>query len=189
MLQAAILTAFFGLLRVSEYTCPENKIHFDTETHLTQQDVSINLTNKVTKIRIKSSKTDPFRIGMVVRIGPTQNALCPVSAMIKYVHTQHRRCGPFFQYQNGVGLTRQHIVMILRHSLQQRAINTHSLRIGGASALASINTPDYIIQIMGRWKSDAYRTYISLSDQFITNTHRTLATTQTTATIWSPKDW
>ena len=36
---------------------------------------------------------------------------------------------------------------------------SHSLRIGGATALSDANCPDVIIQTMGRWKSDCYKRY------------------------------
>ena len=39
----------------------------------------------------------------------------------------------------------------------------HSLRIGGASALAAAGVPDYLIQKLGRWKSLAFLQYIRLS--------------------------
>lgn len=40
---------------------------------------------------------------------------------------------------------------------------THSLRIGGASALAAAGVNDSIIMILGRWKSLAFLLYIRLS--------------------------
>ena len=43
--------------------------------------------------------------------------------------------------------------------------STHSLRIGGASALAAAGVPDYIIQLMGRWKSICFLMYIRLANQ------------------------
>jgi hypothetical protein len=43
---------------------------------------------------------------------------------------------------------------------------THSLRIGGATALAVAGTPHHIIQQFGRWKSNQFLKYIrrSLTD-------------------------
>ncbi len=38
--------------------------------------------------------------------------------------------------------------------------STHSLRIGGATVMAAAGLPDYIIQLIGRWKSLAFLTYI-----------------------------
>lgn len=36
----------------------------------------------------------------------------------------------------------------------------HSLRIGGATALASLDAPSYVIQRLGHWSSDAYLRYL-----------------------------
>ena len=36
---------------------------------------------------------------------------------------------------------------------------THSLRIGGATALLAAGCPAYVIQAMGRWSSDVYKLY------------------------------
>ena len=36
----------------------------------------------------------------------------------------------------------------------------HSLRIGGATALASLQAPSYVIQRLGHWSSDAYLRYL-----------------------------
>ena len=45
--------------------------------------------------------------------------------------------------------------------------STHSLRIGGASVLAAAGLPDYFIQVIGRWKSLAFLSYIrSASSMF-----------------------
>ncbi len=47
--------------------------------------------------------------------------------------------------------------------LDPKRYSSHSLRIGGASALAAAGAPDYIIQLMGRWKSTAFLKYIRLA--------------------------
>jgi hypothetical protein len=44
-----------------------------------------------------------------------------------------------------------------------KRFKTHSVRIGGASALANKNVPDYMIQRMGRWKSLAFLDYLRMS--------------------------
>ena len=64
-------------------------------------------------------------------------------------------------------LVRADIVTCLRRCFPgARNINTHSFRIGGASAAASAGIPDSQTQILGRWSSDAYRRYLRLSDKF-----------------------
>ena len=44
--------------------------------------------------------------------------------------------------------------------LDPNLYSTHSLRIGGATVMAAAGLPDYIIQLIGRWKSLAFLTYI-----------------------------
>jgi hypothetical protein len=41
--------------------------------------------------------------------------------------------------------------------------HSHSLRIGGASALAAAGAPSWVIQLTGRWKSLAFLQYIRLA--------------------------
>ena len=47
--------------------------------------------------------------------------------------------------------------------LNPMRFSSHSLRIGGASALAAANVPDYVIQKLGRWKSLAFLAYLRMS--------------------------
>ena len=67
---------------------------------------------------------------------------------------------------DGTYLTRTHVVDILRASFpKQPDLNTHSFRIGGASALSDAGTQDHVIQIMGRWASDSFLRYIHIPNQ------------------------
>lgn len=167
MLLSAILLAFFGMLRVSEYTAPTVP-SYDADTHLSIADVTINWQRRVASIRIKKSKTDPFRQGVTIRIAVLDHYLCPVHALIRYLIRRGPAPGPLFIFQNGHFLTRARILNVLTSSLPHVPhINTHSFRRGGASALADANTPSHIIQIMGRWKSSAYMDYIQLTDDFL----------------------
>ena len=44
-------------------------------------------------------------------------------------------------------------------SLEPQNYGTHSLRIGGASALLAAGAPENVIQAMGRWSTDIHRLY------------------------------
>ena len=174
MLTSAVLLAFFGLLRVSEYTCPSPSL-YDPEIHLSIQDVSVCWERGVALVNIKMSKTDPFREGVTVRVSVLGHHLCPVHALVKYLLRRGASVGPLFVFQNGAFLTRDRIVDILSRALPSVIdINTHSFRRGGASALAAAGTPDHIIQVLGRWKSNAFTRYIQLTDEFIVNAHRSM---------------
>ena len=168
--------AFFGLLRVSEYTCPTVS-RFDPERHLSVADVTIVPSSRLAHVCIKASKTDPFRVGAVVRLGYTGTSICPVSALIAYLQSRAPVRGPLFVFENGRFLTRRHISTVIRGALGQHvSADTHSLRIGGASALAALHTPAYVIQTLGRWRSDAYRDYLRLPDDYILGRAVALAT-------------
>ena len=61
-----------------------------------------------------------------------------------------------FLFANGRYFARQHVSSLLCHCLGGSVyVNTHSLRIGGASFLAAINPPDYVIPLLDRWRSVA----------------------------------
>ena len=81
MIWAAISLAFFGFLRIGVITCPRK---FDPSIHLEKSDITFHL-NGMNKslymlVRIKASKTDPFRSTVTITIGPNDSELCPVTA-------------------------------------------------------------------------------------------------------------
>ena len=172
MLRAAVLVAYFGMLRISEYTMP-SQAHFDPLLHLTVDDVTIIRARKIARIYLKKSKTDPFRKGVAIRIGVLGHDFCPVITLVRYLAIRGPKFGPLFMFSNGIFLTRLHIHDILRKSLPDVPhVNTHSFRSGGATALANAGVPAYAIQILGRWKSRAYATYVQYSDNYIISANR-----------------
>ena len=174
MLTSAVLLALFGLLRVSEYTTPSTSA-FDEAIHLTVSDVAVHWDRRVAIVYIKMSKTDPFRDGVHIRVGMLDHYLCPVRALVRYLSRRGPRHGPLFMFRNGAYLTRARILDIMTRALPNHPnVNTHSFRRGGASALASAGTPDHIIQLMGRWKSNAFKEYIQLNDDFVVEAHKSM---------------
>ena len=131
MLWAAMLTAFFGFLRVSEYTSAFVKT-FDPASTLCCEDITFG--SRSIGINIKSSKTDPFRQGTVVRIAANDSKLCPVRALNTYWSMHPSKKGPFFTFQDGRYLTRKALCTVLRDFLPESCsnISSHSFRIGAA---------------------------------------------------------
>ena len=78
MLWSAMLTAFFGFLRVSEYTSTFVK-SYDPCTTLCYEDVVFK--DKQIDINVKASKTDPFQAGSVIRLASNYSGLCPFRAI------------------------------------------------------------------------------------------------------------
>ena len=173
MLWTAIITAFFGFLRISEYTS-SHTTRFDTMTTLMLSDVSIR--NDHAHLHIKASKTDPFRQGVTVRIAANNTILCPINALRLFLPLHPTQSGPLFAFQSGKYLTRSHMNRLLKDTTNNTAnISSHSLRIGAASTAAAMGCPKYLIQGMGRWSSDCFRRYIRISDRTIRTASRALA--------------
>ena len=135
-------------------------------------------------IKIKSSKTDPFRSGCVIRLAAIPgHKLCPVRAMKAFLSLRGMGSGPLFVFGNGKFLTRSYVVSFLQITLPGVPnICTHSFRIGGASAALSAGAPDAMIRVMGRWSSDCYLRYIRVSDHQVFNFQREISLAHTTRT-------
>jgi len=189
MFQAASLLAFFGLLRVSEYTCP-SPCRFDPTSHLQVSNVSFNANFTMMLVRIKASKTDPFRQGTTIRLSSLSHRLCPVAAMRIYLQQNLPQTGPLFVRSNGQFFTRRQLVTLLNLALPNVPnINTHSFRIGGASAALSSGASDSMIRSLGRWTSDCYLRYLRISDNDIHHFQSRIASLTLTSTIWDPDKW
>ena len=191
MYLASALTAFFDLLRISEYTCPL-PTSFDASWHISTSDVQFNKEFSMMNIRLKASKTDPFRIGVTIRIAAlNQHPLCPVAAMREYLKfVSHNNSTPLFVKHNGHYLTRQAIVALLKIVFcSNMTINTHSFRIGGATATLAAGASDSLIRSLGRWTSDCYLRYLRISDNEISHFHKNMANVAFFNSVWDPDKW
>ena len=149
----ALLLAFFGFLRSNEL-------------------LSIKLTDLTRiaegyQVRIRASKTDPFRMGATIGISPTGDpSLCPVPVLDSLTSATGQREGPLFCLQTGVPLNRPRLNRLVRELAARSGAPTkyssHSFRIGAALAAAAVGIPEWQIQALGRWSTDCYKRYIRL---------------------------
>ena len=97
MLWAVCCVGFFGFLGSGELTSPDVG-DFDPGQHLSVSDVTVDeVTNpKVVTVRIKQSKTDPFRQGVSIFLSKTDLPLCPVAALLAYLVVRGNGDGPLF---------------------------------------------------------------------------------------------
>ncbi len=140
---------------------------FDPTRHLTYADIRIDNSTcpRMVEVRIKASKTDPFRRGISVYIGRTENDLCPVAAALDYMVRRGASGGPLFQFEDGRYLTRERFVAAVREALRTSGVDPsryagHSFRIGAATMAAQRGIQDSLIKALGRWESAAYTVYI-----------------------------
>ena len=163
MIWAAVTSAFFGLLRSSEFTSPSRTSYRPATLCVRHLSFAADRTRAV--LRLPASKTDQFHHGADVPLHRLPSHLCPFSALRRFVRAlpQPVTPGPLFRFSSGAFLTRADIVTLLRAVFPtQPLLQTHSFRIGGASALAAAGLPDYAIQVVGRWSSDSFLRYLRL---------------------------
>ena len=166
MLWAAMTLAFFGFLRIGELTCNST---FDPKHHLMNRDITFMPRNspQYMLVRLKVSKTDPFRQGQTIVIGKTNSPLCPITAMVAYLNSRplSSDSGPLFTYVSGGFLTREKLtretrLLISKGGLDSGEFAGHSFQIGAATTAASANLPPWLIKVLGRWSSDCFERYI-----------------------------
>ena len=166
MLWAAAVLCFFGFFRSVELLVPSQKVYNAAE-HLSWGDVTVDsqTSPKMLKVVLKKSKTDQFGAGAQVYVGRTGCTLCPVAAVLEYMVARGNEAGPFFRLANGRPLTKPLFTQRVRQALQAVGLPYnnfagHSFRIGAAKAAAQAGVEDSTIQILGRWSSAAFLTYI-----------------------------
>ena len=171
MLWAAAALCFFGFFRSGEITIP-SEAGFDEGAHLTFADVTVDSTKepKMLRVRVKASKTDPFREGVDVYVGKTDSELCPVTAVLRFMVERGAGPGPFFRFQDGTPLTRQKFVEKVKLALTSVGVDSthysgHSFRSGAATTAARRGIGDATIKTLGRWKSRAYQLYVKTPRQ------------------------
>ena len=168
MFWAAACTCFFGFLRLGEATVSSMEA-YDPSVHLSVADISIDSRDSPTVVivRIKASKTDPYRTGVDIHLGKTGKDLCPVAAVLSYINLRGLSPGPLFILSNGHPLSRETLVQELREALSAAGFDPslysgHSFRIGAATTAAAAGIGDALIKALGRWRSSAYSVYIKM---------------------------
>ena len=163
MFRAAFLLAYFGLFRVSEIVASSN---LAVNRSISWRDVSMGHENKHLVIILRISKTSQCGAPITLKIPRETNAeLCPVQAVQDYLAIRPNFQGPFFCHANGAPTTRGQFSAVLAKSIGRilpgcKTIKSHSFRIGRATQLFGMGLSGDKIKMLGRWRSDAYKSYI-----------------------------
>lgn len=107
MFWTAFTLGYFGFLRSAEFTVP-SLASFLPEIHLSVADIAVDfeLSPSCIRLRIKASKTDPFRQGCFVHIGLGKAPVCAVQALLSYLSVRGDSPGPLFLHKSGQPLSR-----------------------------------------------------------------------------------
>ena len=165
MIWAAVTLAFFGFMRLGELT---GNSQFSSDAHLTPLDIIFHPSQSNPShllVKVKVSKTDPFRMEHNLLIGQTNQSICPVNAMKHYLTRRGITPGPLFIFASGRPLTKDALTAETRQlpshlGCQASDYAGHSYRIGAATAAASAGLPPWLVKTLSRWSSDCYERYI-----------------------------
>ncbi|KAJ3979343.1 hypothetical protein F5890DRAFT_1421502, partial [Lentinula detonsa] len=109
-------------------------------------------------ITLPASKTDPFQKGITIVIAAAPGR--PTCA-----NPSH----PLFRNAAGTSLDCSSFIKRIRQALQsagfnQSAFSGHSFCRGAATSAFAAGFTEYEIQLLGRWRSDAYKLYIEIDE-------------------------
>jgi len=173
---ALLCLGVFGLCRISE-VATEKIREFDSTEHARRGDITIvrdhhgNLSSL--EFFCRASKTDVFRrsVTIVVAAAEPGTPMCPVAAVARYLDaTDFPGSEPLFRIADGSFLTRGRVDSMIKDLAGRSGFDTtnarwttHSMRAGGATSLSFLGVPAHVIQLLGRWKSECFLRYLSIS--------------------------
>lgn len=157
---ALCFTGFHGLLRLGEAVWP------DRPAERTWRKVTMRHTAHMDDSRfgfhLPAHKTDRAFEGYKVLIDSRNDDLDPLRRFRAYLSSRDRlfpKLPALWLTSQGRIPTRQWFMNLLRRFFG-KDVAGHSLRAGGAMALALAGIPDDRIQAIGRWTSETYCIYI-----------------------------
>ena len=121
---------------------------------------------------LRSHKADQESFGWSKSHFKSDHAICVVTAVWQVAVRMPQRFGvgaearlPFARWENGRQLTREDVQKVLKKAatavgLPSERFMTHSLRVGGASALYHAVNDVEIVKRWGRWSSTAFHRYL-----------------------------
>eukprot|EP00971_Amphidinium_carterae_P133330 2640837-Amphidinium_carterae.1 len=184
-------------MRVTEYAYSNG---WDYDKVLTGADVAPRAAGQETyyfkdadevMLWFKASKADQVKFGCARNHYRTGRVVCAVQALSELqAHWPQRFRGseqtePLFKWSDGSPLKREQVQAILEkaavaNGFDYRRFRTHSLRIGGATALYHVRPDIQLIQRFGRWTSSAFQAYLWESNEAVLGLSEAMARDKTT---------
>ena len=179
MVMASMVTAWFFMLRAKEY-CDSNGVDYDMVLRGT--DLRFTTDGKVEPgkepneitMQFRKTKSDQLAFGESKTLKATgRRHLCPVEALVRMRRKWPTRfqkghsdsLKPLFRWASGQALRRTEVQSFLQQAargvgLPPERFMSHSLRIGGATALYQSTGEIEVVKRMGRWSSSAVQRYL-----------------------------
>ena len=202
LIWAISTTLFVGSFRISEILAAQSHTHIRDSTllnkNVTEASVSIaGTTRNFLKVHLNNPKEDRNKLGVDVELFELPGLFFdPVKAMRQWraaSQVEAKPDQPMFRWENGDNVTPREYNACLKALLadsikyENGKITAHSFRAGVATTMAKLGYSEDMIQLQGRWLSQAYLRYCKkgranrLEDQF--NLFSSLATAAAEANI------
>lgn len=160
---AMLVSGFHALHRLGEITVPDNAKALDERKVIRRTSLFMSACGGFLRYTLPYNKSDPFFLGSTVILSKCQVAgACPVEAMLRYLKLRdvYFLTSPFL-FLNSKGRHPSRAWFLSKFRLYfSKEKSGHSMRSGGASALARAGFPLDYIQDIGRWSSEAFKTYV-----------------------------
>jgi integrase len=159
---------------------------------------------------LRSSKTDTFKRGVTIAMQKVwgREKVCP-GGVWKRVEAlrrgkDRRDDEAMMRKEDGTMLTKREVVEMMgvwfgeadrrRGIVTQEKLSGHSLRKGGATSLLLRGVSESLVQALGRWKSDAYKSYAVLNKTLLREAQRAMMRTEESdlavgGTRWAIGQW
>jgi hypothetical protein len=166
LLRAMYLLAFHAFLRIGEFTSRDDA---SGGSGLRLQDITLMPPNNPTCCAISIQRSKNSTNPQTIHIHQQQANICPVRALQNYLMFRGSRQGLLFLLPCHKPVTREKFCSHLHRSitwagLDPKRYKSHSFRIGAATSAAMNGVNEATIQTLGRWKSDAFKKYIRMSN-------------------------
>ena len=165
LIKALFLVCFFGFFRIGELV-PKSKARGLQVVQYT--DLILVFEHKLASeahITIRHSKN--LEKGGIDRVVLKRHSpLCPVEVLYAFVTLRGSSAGPLFSLPSGIPFLRSRFDSYLQSCVSQAGLKGkykgHSFRIGAATEAAAKGKSDSHIRNLGRWRSDAFKSYVRL---------------------------
>ncbi len=179
-LDAMFNLAFFGFLRVSEFTANSN---FNPAIHPTFSDLQV-VNQGMVRFNIKTSKTDQLKRGQSIFIFNLPTPIQPYQSIVLFLLQRKSQItsplDPLFIDDKNLPASRhwfqKNLKIILNSSgIPTKHFTSHSFRIGAATSAAQRGLSEHQIKILGRWTSNSFESYVRADPHHIRQAHQSLA--------------
>ena len=171
-MHASFCLAFAGFLRIGEFTYSQSDLNTEFDRwHITRGSVTLHKDHM--ELSLPSSKTDPFRRGVLLTIAAADDDACPVRSLRHLFERfpTNSPSAPLFFTSSTQCFTRELVTDTLRAQLRRLGIDGHylghSFRRGAATSARMAGLSEEEIMLLGRWKSDLWRLYVKTHPAYI----------------------